>query len=746
MKSRVFVLLGLVGLFNSVTSAVSSAAEADAPVITDYRSSNTLRAFKFSLHPAIQSYSIETKTNLNGAFVADPSFFLATYTKTNFTTNSVTTTNGPANVIITNIQTFYEWRRTNLNFATPSFHRVVATPLSSNAALAATVLNRLTYGPTPDEIDRITSIGPDAYIAEQLAPWTLTEDVELTHTNIPFYQAKLAAADEFVAITNASLSEFRAWHQLRAIGAKRQLLEILLQFWENHFVTQYSKSANDFFDTYYDNGNYQNRLGTHFEYLENLRWRNALLNPQCSFYDLLKISAESPAQIIYLDTVDSRSDGSNVANENYAREVLELFTFGVDNGYDQTDITVQSPIWTGWRIEKVDFTNYSNPFALATAVIIPGSTNPSTTIKSNLYGAWAFNYKTNFHNTATRTIFSNKVVNARFGAPWTSKLYGTNLIAGRYQIGIPGHGRTSTNGIEEGYQFINHIADLPFTQEYISIKLCRLLVHDEFPNPSNDTNSPAYSFYNYAAGNLTPEAQLVKACMLTWETNSPRGQIWKVVKTITDSELFRTQAAAQQKIKTPLEFTVSAIRALRSSTNGSNLFGSYTAFTDGLALNTPLQRIGNMLLFDRDAPDGYPEAGPPWVSAGTLAERIRWVQSYCIANGQSGHSGDAGNSMCDIVGLLRAKTPSTTWTNAPAVADYFLGLLYPGEGAGNLAYYRKAAIDFLNNGSADSDFSPDYRNTPLAGIPVTNTANQPYDERVRGMVALLMSLHRFQEQ
>src|SRR5207249_9767380 len=60
---------------------------------------------------------------------------------------------------------------------------------------------------------------------------------------------------------------------------------------------------------------------------------------------------------LYLDTVNSKGNGSNIANENYARELLELFTYGVDNGYDQNDITVMSRTWTGWSVNIVDYTN-----------------------------------------------------------------------------------------------------------------------------------------------------------------------------------------------------------------------------------------------------------------------------------------------------------------------------------------------------------------------------------------------------
>jgi len=534
------------------------------------------------------------------------------------------------------------------------------------------------------------------------------------------------------------LADLRAWHVLRAIGARRQLLEILLQFCENHFVTQYTKSEG-YVDNFYPDNTISTPVAVQFEYLENDHWRNALLNPACTFYDLLKISAESPAMIIYLDTVTSRGDSTRVANENYARELLELFTFGVDNGYDQNDITTMSRAWTGWTIKFVDLTNAYNPFAAQTTTIIPGSTNSSTAI-SNLYGAWAFNYDSTHHNTSNKIIFPNKTVPARFGSPWAGANYQLTLA-----------NSSGTNSIQDGYQVLAHVANQPFTEEYISIKLCRLLVHDDFPNPSNDTNNPAYALYNYAAGNLSPEAQLVHDCMLTWETNSPKGQIWKVLKTITDSDLFRSHGGAGQKVKTPLEFAVSTIRALRSGTNGS-----YTASSDGYSIGglsassvSILSRAGNMLLFDRDAPDGYAESAAAWISAGTLAERVRFAQSFCIASGQSGHTGsytstgnDAYNSVSSPVDLLKAKLPAASWTNAPAVADYFLGILFPGEGAGNLQLYRNAAVNFLNDGSADT--TPN--TTPFSGLTVSTTATAAYDQRVRGMVGLLMSTQRFQEQ
>ena len=716
-------------------SASLLAVDTAPPTITEFSASATQRSLRFPPCPAAEAYAILSATNPAGGFAPDSSFFLAAYTS--FTTNG--------SVVITNIG--YQWRSTN-SIKPMEFYRVAVTPMASNALLSAIVLNRLTYGPTPDELERIASIGPDAYIAEQVAPWTLTETADTADAGIPAISARLPAADEFVIHNyHATLTDFRAWHALRAVNARRQLLEILLQFFENHFVTEYGKTYTSF-NKYYPSGfanrnSIRRRVATQLEYLENQRWRDALLNPQCTFHNLLKISAQSPAMIFYLDTIDSRGDEGRIANENYARELCELFCNGVDNGYDQSDIVEISKGWTGWRIEMVDFTNIFNPFALKTTTLIPGSGSSSTGYE-NLYGAWTFNYQGNRHNDSAKTLFAGKTVPARFGPPWAGNSYELVLNNG-----------SGTNGIQDGYQIMERMADLPFTQEYISVKLCRLLVHDNFPNPTTSTNLPEYNYYDYTRTNLTAEAQLVHDCMMAWETNNPKGQIWKVINTIVASDLFRSHGASMQKVKTPLEYTVSAIRVLRSSTNGSNLSGTFTSRTDGYSISgsdqgnvldattSPMHRMGRMLMFDRGAPDGYPEAGPSWISAGTLAERIRFIQSYCIAQGQPGHTGtatnDAVNCTCNPVALLELKLPAASWTNATAVAEYFTGILYHGLGAANLELFRQSAADFL-------DTADDGSSSPFASLTVSAAAGSAYDTRVRGMVGLLMALPQFNQQ
>ena len=710
-------------VFLVISSTVASsfmvlASEPQPPSITNFSSSGSQRIIKWSPFPAAKNYSILSSTNLaNG-----------------FTTNSSGVISG------------YVW--TGTSTVPVNFFQLKVTPLTSDELLTANILNRLAYGPSPDDLERIltgnTPIGPAAYIAEQLAPELITETVTNSHANINIIQAKFAAPTAVIpeSTNYASIDDFRAWHILRAVGAKRQLLEVLLQFFENHFVTQYLKSL-DYFDQFYDNSNAESRIAAQFEYLENDKWRNALLNPACTFHDLLKISAESPAMIIYLDTVTSKGNGSNIANENYGRELLELFTFGVDNGYTQNDIVAMSRSWTGWTVQIVSPENASNPFAsrttnLLASSIAAGQTNFNTV--SNLAGVWAFNYNPAAHDTTrAKTLFAGATIPARFGAP-----YGT----GSYTLTIATN-LTGTNGIQNGYSILTNLANLPFTQEYISIKLCRLFVHDDFPNPSNDTNNPAYDFYNYAGGNLSAEAQLVRDCMTAWESGSPKGQIRAVLATIFNSDLFRSHGGSMQKIKTPLEFTVSAIRALRTSTNGTFLPGSYSADTDGQNLIAPIVRMGNMSLFDRDAPDGYPEDSPYWISAGTLSERIRFIQSLLMMTGQPSYSstlkGEAGlNTVCSPASLIFAKLPSASRTNAAAVVDYLLNTIYPGEGLGNLNQYRTAAINFLNDGSADSPANSNLFGSAL--VPYSTSVTSSYDIRVRGMVVYLLSLQRFHEQ
>jgi uncharacterized protein (DUF1800 family) len=734
------------------------------------------------------------------------------------------------------------------------FYRLEVVPVKPTAQLGATVLNRLSYGPTPDEIERVltgpTAIGAEAYIEEQLAPERIAEDLDTlpaqpgwqfvtltgtaTGNSLPLYiyldaagevylddlqlvtgsvagvganllkngdfesvlagtwtvSANLAASTlstdvkhagnsalhliasaagstresaiwQNTAVVNgrtytlsywylptsspanltvrlsgrgvesthsvqpgagtpaplhaklstgaASIDDLRAWLFLHAVQSQRQLLQVLLQFCDNHFTTFYPKSR-DYIDGRLTNENdftIAQQAATDFEFRELKKWRDVLLDPSGTFYDLLKISAESPAMVIYLDTVTSSGASGATPNENYARELVELFTFGVDNGYDQTDIEQMSRVWTGWRIEKLPPGQQNNPFATP------------VTNRDNDPGVWALWWRTSRHDTGAKTIFAGKKIDARFGPPRAGQSYELKLPA-----------RTGNAGMQDGYDLIKHLADLPYTQEFISVKLCQLFVHENFH----------HGVYDYTQPDLTPEAQLIKDCMAAWENAGPdgrKGNLRRVLRTIFASEVFRSQSSARQKVKTPLEFSVSCIRALRAAKTG----GGHTAGTDGYDLNTPNRRL-NMRLFYREAPDGWSEFGRDWINTSALVERMRFVENFLASATNPlkdvDYGGGGDDNVSDPVALLKLKLPAEQWRDAAAVADYFLGILFLGEGKANLDLDRAAALAFLNSSDSGAPNS-----SPFASLDPNSAA---YDTRVRGMVALLMSLPRFQEQ
>src|SRR6185503_19327745 len=182
------------------------------------------------------------------------------------------------------------------------------------------------------------------------------------------------------------------------------------------------------------------------------------------------------------------------------------------------------------------------------------------------------------------------------------------------------------------------------------------------------------------------------------------------LRTIFDSALFREHTASQQKVKTPFEFVVSSIRALRAL---DPWFG-FTASTDGYDLLTPMNRL-NMRLFDREEPDGWSEFGRDWVNTSSLVERTRFVQNFLSSPENPLKDLDYGNGGDDNVSnpitLIQVKLAPGQWREASAIANYFLGILFPGEGDANLDLDRFAAIAYLDSNDTGAPNS-----SPFAGL------------------------------
>ena len=268
---------------------------------------------------------------------------------------------------------------------------VIAVAITAGVAVSAAVpngdqaivhvLNRVAFGPRPGDVDRVRSIGLERYIDEQLRPERLPDPsmngrlrglttIGLSAGEIAEryerpamearrerrQQAKDAeprpepqkARDPLRQQANRVVAELAEQKVLRAVYSDRQLQEVLTDFWFNHFNVDARKNRERFLLTVYERDAIRPHvLGT--------------------FRDLLEATARDPAMLVYLDNWMSAAEGyvarpnrrgaeagkraPRGLNENYARELMELHTLGVDGGYTQKDVTEVARAFTGWTIE-----------------------------------------------------------------------------------------------------------------------------------------------------------------------------------------------------------------------------------------------------------------------------------------------------------------------------------------------------------------------------------------------------------
>lgn len=194
-----------------------------------------------------------------------------------------------------------------------------------------TVLKRTSLGMNRDALDRIKQMGINAYLQEQLDYTTiddgsLEDDIE---TRFPSaFQSPAELITGFPDNIGTTALHTASATQYRQIYSKRHLYEVMVEFWTNHFNIQLLNGLGPTLKPYDD----LNVIRSH-----------ALGN----FGDLLKATAESPAMLFYLDNFDNKA---LAPNENYARELMELHTLGVDGGYTEQDIKEVARCFTGWRL------------------------------------------------------------------------------------------------------------------------------------------------------------------------------------------------------------------------------------------------------------------------------------------------------------------------------------------------------------------------------------------------------------
>ena len=229
------------------------------------------------------------------------------------------------------------------------------------------ILERLSFGTTSEQIAEVNQIGIEAYIQSQLNPQLVAESPIvnnfLAKLNVinqkpiklqkeEYLNRKKLRNDQLSTEQNQQIRQkikdlnFKARdeamdaHLIRAIYSNRQLQEVMVDFWFNHFNVFADKGSVRLWLS-----DYEDQIRTH-----------ALGN----FRDLLGVTAKHPAMLIYLDNKKNTDPNSAVGqrrniglNENYARELMELHTLGIDGGYTQDDVIALAKIFAGWAMDAL---------------------------------------------------------------------------------------------------------------------------------------------------------------------------------------------------------------------------------------------------------------------------------------------------------------------------------------------------------------------------------------------------------
>jgi uncharacterized protein (DUF1800 family) len=480
---------------------------------------------------------------------------------------------------------------------------LAASEDDTSAAIAAHVLNRLAFGPRLGDIAQVRRVGIHAWIDGQLHPERIDnralearlarfETLSLDTSTIlrDYYapamqerrarqrQAGAATAPEdprpsspqdlktprpqdFSSVERkarlvlAELSEARV---LRAVYSERQLEEVLTDFWFNHFNVFAGKGPTRAFLTSFERdairpyvlGDFRQMLEAVAQspamlfYLDN--WQN--VQPQMTQMTQMTQMAQM-AQMARMRRGASSGRGQRPTrasgrfestgagsrqpdpqrqptprgiNENYARELLELHTLGVDGGYTQDDVVNVARAFTGWTMRPRQEAQ--------------------------------FMFARQLHDGGEKHVL------------------GHTLKAGR--------------GIEDGREVLDILVAHPSTAHFIATRLAEKFVSD------------------------TPPAALVdRAAKRFRET---RGNLREVTRVIVSSPEFLAADAQRAKVKTPLEFVASALRA-----TGAEVGSALPAIR-------VLRDLGMPLYFCQP-PTGYEEKADPWVSSGALVARMNFA-------------------------------------------------------------------------------------------------------------------------
>lgn len=378
-------------------------------------------------------------------------------------------------------------------------------PANISASLAIIVLNRMSFGQRPGDVEAFNTLGATdeerlrAYLQEQLNPDSIDDSEFESRYSAAGFETLHKSHEELYADHIASNpydsdnDDYWEWYSkpayelvdaslLRAVYSRKQLAEVLADFWHNHF--------NIYF--WQDDG-----VPLLVSYNRDALRANMFGN----FRQMLEAVATHPSMLYYLNQNNSSDDGPN---ENFARELFELHTLGAENylgvrdpntvekdangisiGYVDNDVYEAARAFTGWRVDDD-------------------------------LGDW----EDDIEKTG-RFIYS---------PPWHDRF--NKLIMGRY---IP----ADQEDMKDGRDVLDLLASHPGTARYIARKLCRRFISD------------------------TPPDSIVQAVAATFTENlNAPDQLKRVYETLFMSPEFSQTYG--QKIKRPLEAAISTMRILNS--------------------------------------------------------------------------------------------------------------------------------------------------------------------------------------
>lgn len=284
------------------------------------------------------------------------------------------------------------------------------------------LVRRATLGITPGEVQRANSLGYQGYLNYQLNYARIDDSVVDDAVQAKWPLMSQTSDQLFSADSGQVRTQLQESTIYRAAFSQRQLYHRMVEFWSDHFNQDMDKVG----------------------YLLVADQRDVIRKYALGrFPDLLKASAHSASMLVYLDQNTSRSVAPN---QNYAREIMELHTLGVDGGYTQNDVAELSRVLTGWTVQ----------------------------------GRGQFVFNPTIHDWGSKTVL------------------GVTIPAGSPAIGA--------DGIKEGEQMLDMLVHHPSTARFIATKMLRWLLT---PTPTDTQVGAIASVYRATGGDIKAMARAI---------------------------------------------------------------------------------------------------------------------------------------------------------------------------------------------------------------------------------------------